>query len=172
MERLSLALFQSIVFIGTGAPKYDSCVCEAFVQPGHLAVKTYHDAQIGVGKVRHTPEQIAAKLGEAEVLAAAGKTQSEVCKELGISVMTFHRWRLAHAQRLAMAMSEPHPSAAPTGGGDPASRSRIVELQLENARLRKLVTDLLLKKIRLQEEVGHSAQNPGDELAVLQNLLR
>jgi putative transposase len=121
--------------------------------------------------VRHTPEQITAKLGEADVLAAAGKTQSEVCKELGISVMTFHRWRHAHAQRLAVRISESQPSADPTGG-DPASRSRIVELQLENARLRKLVTDLLLKKIRLQEDVGPSAQSPGDELTALQNLLR
>jgi putative transposase len=124
--------------------------------------------------VKHAPEQIAGKLAAAEALAATGKTQREICQELGISVMTFHRWRHARAERVIAAPinrgNELPPGAATPG--DPGSLARIAELQLENARLRKLVTDLLLKKIRLQEDVGPPVQTLSDELAGLENSLR
>jgi putative transposase len=172
MRRLYLALFQSIVSTGIGTPK-TRFVCRACV-PRRIWQRKQVMTRKGVGKVRHTPEQIAAKLGEAETLAAAGKTQSEICKALGISVMTFHRWRHAQVQRLTAAAhnrgAELQPSADTPS--DPASLARIAELQLENARLRKLVTDLLLKKIKLQEDISPTAPSPGDDLAALQNLLR
>ena len=98
---------------------------------------------------RHNETEVAAKLQQASALAAQGRSQPEIAKALGVSVMTYHRWRKAsRSERLS-----PVPDAvAPAETGDPASqRSRIAELRTENARLRKLVTDLLLEKVKLEE---------------------
>lgn len=106
-------------------------------------------------KKRHTAAEIAAKLGEAQTLSAAGRTQSEIAKALGISVMTFHRWRRALPRRAGSslaAVSSPDQSAPVNRGAESARPSRLAELQLENARLRKLVTDLLLEKMKLEDE--------------------
>jgi hypothetical protein len=45
-----------------------------------------------VGK-RHASGEIAAKLAQANELAAKGKTQREISKALGVSIMTYHRWK-------------------------------------------------------------------------------
>jgi putative transposase len=103
-------------------------------------------------KKRHTPEEIAAKLRQADDMVNHGKLHSDVAKTLGVSIMTYHRWRKARAAAPARA---PVSTAEPTGR--PAGRDfegRIAELQLENSRLRKLVTDLLLEKVRLEETLG------------------
>ena len=42
---------------------------------------------------RHSTEQIIAKLREAEVLLAQGKTVPHVSKQIGVTVQTFYRWR-------------------------------------------------------------------------------
>lgn len=42
---------------------------------------------------RHTPEQIVAKLGEADALLNAGQSLAHVIQHLGVSEATFHRWR-------------------------------------------------------------------------------
>ena len=108
--------------------------------------------------MRHTAEQIATKLTEAEALAAAGKTQSEIAKTLGISVMTFHRWRHARAE-LAVTAGKLAGRQSLSSDDDLLAVGRIVELQLENARLRKLVTDLLLEKVSLEEgSASHSVR--------------
>ena len=93
---------------------------------------------------RHTRLEIATKLAQANDLATHGKLQSEIARTLGVSVMTLHRWRKA-----AAAPRPAHEAGQPdrTRGG----RNRIAELQLENSRLRRLVTDLLLEKIKLEE---------------------
>ncbi len=109
---------------------------------------------------RHSETEVAAKLQQASELAAQGRSQPEIAKALGVSVMTYHRWRKAsRSQRVA-----PVPDAlAPVETGDEASqRSRIAELRTENARLRKLVTDLLLEKVRLEEILDRdSMRNAG-----------
>jgi putative transposase len=92
----------------------------------------------------HADGEIAAKLAQAKQLAAEGKTQSEIANILGISVMTYHRWRNAH-RGLAL-------TVAPERQKSPDAVGKIAELQLENSRLRQLVTDLLLEKVQLQEE--------------------
>jgi hypothetical protein len=77
-----------------------------------------------------------------------GRLQSEIARTLGVSVMTLHRWRKASNGRQP-AFVATHEAGQPyrtRGGSD-----RIAELQLENSRLRRLVTDLLLEKIRLEE---------------------
>jgi putative transposase len=103
-------------------------------------------------KKRHNTTEIEAKLREADALAAAGRTQSEISKALGVSVMTFHRWRKARPEpsHLVSATASSHQEAADTLGHGRVARA--AELQLENTRLRRLVTDLLLEKMRLEDE--------------------
>jgi transposase-like protein len=42
---------------------------------------------------KHTPEQIIARLREAEAELNGGATIGQVCQKLSISEQTFHRWR-------------------------------------------------------------------------------
>src|SRR5262249_9313757 len=95
-------------------------------------------------KKRHSRVEIASKLTQANDLTRQGKLQSEIARTLGVSVMTLHRWRKAPPGR----------QPAPEAGQPDRTRSgnnRIADLQLENSRLRRLVTDLLLEKIKLEE---------------------
>jgi len=93
---------------------------------------------------RHSKVEVATKLAQANDLAGQGKPQSEIARTLGVSVMTLHRWRKAPPGPQPV-----HEADEPdwTRSGD----DRITELQLENSRLRRLVTDLLLEKIKLEE---------------------
>jgi putative transposase len=103
---------------------------------------------------RHSRVEIASKLAQANDLATQGKLQSEIARTLGVSVMTLHRWRKA----------EPGPQPAHEAGqpdGPRGQRDRIAELQLENLRLRGLVTDLLLEKIKLEEATQSQAPSGG-----------
>ena len=103
-------------------------------------------------KKRHSRVEIASKLAQANDLATQGKLQTEIARTLGVSVMTLHRWRKAPpGPRPALVATHDagQPDRTP-GGGD-----RMAELQVENSRLRRLVTDLLLEKIKLEE----AAQN-------------
>jgi putative transposase len=97
---------------------------------------------------RHSRVEIATKLAEANDLATQGKPQSEIARTLGVSVMTLHRWRKALLGVQAAVIT-----ARDTGqpDGTRSADDRIAELQLENSRLRRLVTDLLLGKIKLEE---------------------
>jgi putative transposase len=81
-------------------------------------------------------------LAQANELVTQGKLQSEIARTLGVSVMTLHRWRKAPPQPALVATAEDR-----ARGAD----DRIAELQLENSRLRRLVTDLLLEKVKLEE---------------------
>ena len=104
-------------------------------------------------KKRHSPSEIAAKLREADSLVSEGRSQSEIAKALGISVMTFHRWRNARS-------AQPQPKS--TNGlalsqissvlSTPERGGQMTDLRLENARLRRLVMDLLLKKLKLEDD--------------------
>ena len=97
-----------------------------------------------VKKKRHSRVEIATKLAEANHLAMQGKRRKEIARTLGVSVMTLHRWRKAsHGPEPADGLGKPN--------GTRGRGARIAELQLENSRLRRLVTDLLLEKIRLEE---------------------
>lgn len=84
-------------------------------------------------RTRHTPEQIIAKLRQAEAELAAGRTIGQVCQTLGVSEQTFHRWRNQYGGMKADAMK------------------RLKDLERENARLKKAVADLTLDKQILKE---------------------
>jgi len=75
-----------------------------------------------VGK-RHSPEQIVRKLRQAEAKLASGFTVPEAARELGISEATFHRWKNQYGR---MSTTE---------------AKRLKELEVENARLKKLVAE-------------------------------
>jgi putative transposase len=82
---------------------------------------------------RYRPEEIIAKLREAEVLLGQGQKVPEVVKMIGISEVTYYRWRKEY------------------GGMDVSQAKRLKELERENARLRQAVSDLTLDKLILQE---------------------
>ena len=91
---------------------------------------------------RHSRVEIATKLAQADELATQGKLQSEIARTLGVSVMTLHRWHKARrGPQRALVVTEP--------GRTRAADDRIAKLQLENSRLRQLVTDLLLEKVKV-----------------------
>lgn len=113
-----------------------------------------------VARQRHTASEIATKLAMADDLAARGRLHGAIAKSLGISVMTYHRWRKA---RGAVARHSSRPVTDAQRIDVPTEREQtdqIRELQLENSRLRRLVTDLLLEKVKLEEGVRASPANP------------
>ncbi len=86
-----------------------------------------------MAKKRYRPEEIIAKLREADVLLAQGNKVPEVAKAIGIHEITYYRWRKEY------------------GGMKVSQAKRLKELEQENARLRKAVSDLTLDKLILQE---------------------
>ena len=81
-------------------------------------------------KKTYRPEEIIAKLRQADVLLGEGKKVAEVTKALGIHEVTYYRWRKEY-------------------GGLSLSQARhLKELERENARLRQAVSDLTLDKPR------------------------
>jgi transposase-like protein len=82
---------------------------------------------------RHSPEQVVRKLREAEADLSAGTALDQVCKELGVSEATYHRWRKQY------------------GGAGAEEVRRLKELEKENARLKAIVADLELDKRILKE---------------------
>ena len=79
---------------------------------------------------RHTPDQIIAKLREADAMLGTGAT---VCQKLAITEATFHRWRNQY------------------GGMKANEAKRLKELEQENARLKKLVAEQALANAMLKE---------------------
>lgn len=84
-------------------------------------------------RTRHSPEQIIAKLREADALLATGATIAQVVQKLQIAEQTYHRWRNQY------------------GGMKASEAKRLKELEVENARLKKLVADLSLDNAMLKE---------------------
>jgi len=82
---------------------------------------------------RYRPEEIIAKLRKADVLLGEGKKVTEVIKALGISEVTYYRWRKEY------------------GGLSVPQARRLRELERENLRLRRAISDLTLDKLILQE---------------------
>ena len=80
-------------------------------------------------KSRYTEEQIAFALKQAEL----GTPVNEVCRKLEVSEPTFYRWK------------------SKFGGMLPSDMKRLKQLEEENAKLKKLVADLSLDKVMLQD---------------------
>ena len=86
---------------------------------------------------RRTPEQIVAKLREADALLNAGRSLGQVIQHLGVSEATYHRWRNQY------------------GGMKAEEARRLRELESENARLKRLVADAELDKAILKEAIDY-----------------
>jgi len=105
---------------------------------------------------RHGSKQIITKLRQADELAAEGLTQAEFCKALGISVMTYHRWRKLALTKSVEAPPPPQPRPAGRKASVDSEQSDHEYLLEENRQLRKIITDLLLEKTRLEELLNNS----------------
>jgi transposase-like protein len=84
-------------------------------------------------KQNYRPEEIITKLREADVLLSQGKKVAEAIKTLGVSEVTYYRWRQEY------------------GGMTVSQAKRLKELERENAQLRKAVAELTLDKMILKE---------------------
>ena len=82
---------------------------------------------------RYKPEQIVTMLRQIEVGIANGKNTPQVCKEGGITVQTFYRWRKEY------------------GGLKMDQAKRLKELEKENGKLKRLVAELSLDKQILKD---------------------
>jgi transcriptional regulator with XRE-family HTH domain len=106
-----------------------------------------------VGK-RHASEEISAKLAQAGQLAARGKTQREISKALGVSIMTYHRWKkMIKSPDTGTDGADSDIISSVSVPRDASSSGTIKRLELENAQLRRLVTDMLLEKLKYEEEL-------------------
>ncbi|QCX47364.1 helix-turn-helix domain-containing protein [Arcanobacterium haemolyticum] len=108
-------------------------------RPSGLRVSSV-TAPVGAGRLesmkkfsKHTPEQIVVKLDKARSLKESGSTVAEVCRELGISEATYHRWQRQYGD---MTRSEAR---------------RFKELQEENEKLKRLLGEAELEKSLLRE---------------------
>lgn len=84
-------------------------------------------------KKRYSAEQIIGKLREAEVLFGQGNTVGAVTRQIGVSDVTYYKWRKEY------------------GGLSIDQAMRLKELETENSRLKKLVADLSLDNAILKE---------------------
>jgi putative transposase len=84
-------------------------------------------------KKSNTPEQIINKLREAEILLSQGTTVAVICKKLGVTDVTYYRWRKDY------------------GGMRVDQAKRLKDLEQENSRLKKLVAEICLDNAILKE---------------------
>ena len=82
-------------------------------------------------KKRFSVEQITAVLQQAE----AGTPIGNLCRQVGISEQTFYRWKKSYGSML------------------PSEARELKQLREENARLKRVVADLTLDKVMLQDVV-------------------
>jgi putative transposase len=81
----------------------------------------------------YQPEEIIAKLRQVEVLTSQGKSAVDAIRSIGVTDATYYRWRQEY------------------GGLKVDQVKRMKELEAENARLRRAVSDLTLEKLVLKE---------------------
>jgi putative transposase len=107
--------------------------------------------EIIVKRKRHSAPEIVAKLRQADEMAAEGRLQSDIARALGVSVMTYHRWRTGRPALEAIRPTGRREHKLRDHLSEREQAARVEELRLENTRLRRLVTDLLLEKAKLEE---------------------
>ena len=82
---------------------------------------------------RHKAEEIVTKLRQVDVLTAQGRPVAEAIRSIGVTEVTYYRWRSEY------------------GGLKGDQVKRLKELEAENTRLRRAVSDLTLEKLILKE---------------------
>ena len=86
-----------------------------------------------MARKRHKAEEIVSKLRQVDVLTAQGTSVPDAVRSIGVTEVTYYRWRREY------------------GGLQMDQVKRIKDLELENQRLRKAVSDLTLDKLILAE---------------------
>ena len=86
-----------------------------------------------MARKRHKPEEIVAKLRQVEVLTSQGQSMADAIRSIGVTEVTYYRWRQEF------------------GGLKSNQVKRLKDLEAENSRLRRAVSDLTLDKLILQE---------------------
>ena len=86
-----------------------------------------------MARKRHTAEEIVAKLRQVDVLMAQGRLVADAVRAIGVTEVTYYRWRNE------------------CGGLKGNQVKRLKELETENSRLRRAVSDLTLDKLILAE---------------------
>jgi putative transposase len=81
----------------------------------------------------YKPEEIVAKLRQVDVLVSQGRSVVDAVRSIGVTEVTYYRWRREF------------------GGLKTDQVKRMKELEAENARLRRAVSDLTLDKMILAE---------------------
>jgi transposase-like protein len=81
----------------------------------------------------HGPEEIVAKLRQVEMLMTQGKSTADAVRAIGVTEATYYRWRQEY------------------GGLKGDQVRRLKELEAENTRLRRAVSDLTVEKLILKE---------------------
>lgn len=82
---------------------------------------------------KHTPEEVVNLLRQIEVAVAQGKTTALACKEAEITEQSYYRWRKEY------------------GGLQVDQAWRLKELESENSKLKRLVSELSLEKLILKD---------------------
>ena len=82
---------------------------------------------------KHRPEEAVAKLRQVDVLVSQGQSVAEAIRAIGVTEVTYYRWRREF------------------GGLKSGQVKRLKELEAENARPRRAVSDLTLDKQILAE---------------------
>jgi transposase-like protein len=82
---------------------------------------------------KHKPEEIVAKLRQVDVLVSQGQSVADAVRSIGVTEVTYYRWRREY------------------GGLKIDQVKRLKDLETENSRLRRAVSDLTLDKLILQE---------------------
>jgi len=86
-----------------------------------------------MARKRHSAEEIVGKLRQVDVLLAQGKPVADAVRAIGVTEVTYYRWRNEYVGLK----------------GDQVKRLK--ELEAENTRLRRAISDLTLDKLILQE---------------------
>lgn len=87
-------------------------------------------------KKQDKPAEIIMKMRQIEVLNGQGMPIAQAAREVGTTEQTYYRWRKLY------------------GGMDRNQLKRLKELEKENTRLRRAVSDLTLDKMILTEAAG------------------
>jgi putative transposase len=113
-----------------------STQANALVERDQLGWTEYRNDRFGFVMKRYTTEQIIGLLREAEVRLGQGQAIGTICRGFGISEQSYYRWRREY------------------GGLKLDQAKRLKDLERENDRLKKAVSELTLDKLILKEALG------------------
>ncbi|MDR5726292.1 MAG: IS3 family transposase [Terriglobia bacterium] len=106
-----------------------------------------------MARKRHTAEEIVSKLRQVDVLVAQGRPVADAVRAIGVTEVTYYRWRNEY------------------GGLKGDQVKRLKELEAENTRLRRAISDLTLDKLILQEAAPGKLLSPARRRACVDHVV-